>query len=494
MKTNIMRMLLALAVMALMAACTAPPPSILEQQAVEKQSAQVVAAAMATIQAQTASDVPEATAEPVMAEEPAGEPNVSYTLVTGGEVGGLVFVGQGGDIDGVVNPTLNANPGDIVQITLINKDGIMHDLAIDEFSVMTPVVDQMDQEVTVKFTAVDAVAYVYYCSQPGHRQAGMFGTLQVGEPVVVEVATGEDIIHNPADIPAPIGARGPETVRVDLVAKEVTGQLADGTTYDYYTFNGSIPGPMIRVREGDTIELHLSNDAASGFAHSIDLHAVTGPGGGAVYTQTNPGEETMFTFKALKAGLYVYHCATPSVAHHISSGMYGMILVEPEGGLAPVDEEFYVMQGELYTQEAYGTQGHLTFDEQKLLNETPEYFVFNGAAAGLTTEENALHAKVGDTVRIFFGVGGPNFVSSFHVIGEIFDRVYPFASFASPPLEDVQTVIVPTGGATMVEFTVEVPGRYILVDHSLSRLERGLVAFLFVEGDENPDIYKGPEN
>jgi nitrite reductase (NO-forming) len=227
--------------------------------------------------------------------------------------------------------------------------------------------------------------------------------------------------------------------------------------------------------------------------HSIDLHAVTGPGGGAVYTQTNPGEETSFTFQALNVGLFVYHCATPSVAHHIANGMYGLILVEPEGGLPPVDREFYVMQGEIYTVQPFGTLGHLDFSEEKLLAETPEYYVFNGAAGALTRDENALRANVGETVRIFFGVGGPNKISSFHVIGEIFDRVYDQASLTSPPLTDVQTTLVPPGGATMVEFTLQVPGRYILVDHALSRLERGLAGYLYVEGDENPDIFSGQE-
>ncbi|HLV35005.1 MAG TPA: multicopper oxidase domain-containing protein, partial [Spirillospora sp.] len=188
---------------------------------------------------------------------------------------------------------------------------------------------------------------------------------------------------------------------------------------------------------------------------------------------------------------YVYHCATPSVAHHITSGMYGLILVEPEGGLPPVDREFYVMQGELYTVQPYGTAGHLDFSYQKMLDERAEYFVFNGAAGALTQDEYALRAKVGETVRIFFGVGGPNATSSFHVIGEIFDRVYDQASFTSPPLTDVQTALVPPGGATMVEFTLDVPGNYVLVDHALSRMERGLAGYLIVEGVDSPDIFYG---
>jgi nitrite reductase (NO-forming) len=276
---------------------------------------------------------------------------------------------------------------------------------------------------------------------------------------------------------------------VEMTAMEVDGILADGTTYRYMTFDGTVPGPMLRMRVGDTMELHIHNAMQSTLPHSIDLHAVTGPGGGAVFTQTLAGETSAFTFRALQPGLYVYHCATPSVAHHITSGMYGLILVEPVGGLPPVDREFYVMQGEIYTAQPMGTKGHLDFDYQAMLDERPQYFVFNGSANALATDEYALRANVGETVRIFFGVGGPNFISSFHVIGEIFDRVYNLASLTSDPLLDVQTTLVPPGGAVMVEFRLDVPGRYILVDHALSRLERGLAGYLYAEGADAPDIF-----
>src|SRR5574341_376652 len=200
-------------------------------------------------------------------------PTVEFTLMTSSGHDGLAFMGVGGDIDGVANPTLAVNPGDVVQITLINGDGIMHDLTIDEFGVSTGTLDTQDAEATITFVAEEEGLYVYYCAVPGHRQAGMFGTLQVGQPP--EPATGESIVHNPADLPASVGSRGPETVRVDLAVREVEGQLADGTTYTYFTYNGTIPGPFIRVRQGDTVEVPLSNDTSSEFAHSIDLHAVT---------------------------------------------------------------------------------------------------------------------------------------------------------------------------------------------------------------------------
>ena len=297
-----------------------------------------------------------------------------------------------------------------------------------------------------------------------------------------------DIVRDPADLPAPIGARGPQTVKIHFDTTEVTGQLDDGTTYRYWTFNNKVPGPFVRVRVGDTVEVTLKNADDSVMMHNIDFHAVTGPGGGAAATMAAPGETKGFTFKALNPGLYVYHCATPTVAQHIANGMYGLILVEPEGGLSKVDREYYVMQGEIYTEQVNGTKGELTESLDKLLAETPEYMVFNGAADGLS--KKPLTAKTGETVRVYFGVGGPNKTSSFHVIGEIFDKAYPLASITSAPMTDVQTITVPPGGAAVTDFKVDVPGKYILVDHALSRLEKGLKGILQVSGEQQAEIFK----
>ena len=298
-----------------------------------------------------------------------------------------------------------------------------------------------------------------------------------------------DVVRAPTDLPPPLAQRGPEQIRIDMKTIEVTGQLDDGTAYHYWTFDGKVPGPFVRVRVGDTVEVHLKNADDSALMHNVDFHAVTGPGGGGVATQAAPGEEKGFIFKPLNPGLYVYHCATPPVAQHISAGMYGLILVEPEGGLPKVDREFYVMQGELYTEETIGTKGELTESYDKLIGERPEFYLFNGAVGALVNQQ-PLQAKVGETVRIYFGVGGPNATSSFHVIGEIFDKVYPFADMTSQPLTNVQTITVPPGGAAAVEFKLDVPGKYILVDHALSRLEKGLVGILNVEGPANPEVFK----
>lgn len=300
------------------------------------------------------------------------------------------------------------------------------------------------------------------------------------------------VLVAPPAVPPPIGRRHAAKVIVNLEVREVTKRLADGVEYNIWTFGGDIPGRFIRVRVGDVVELHLNNHPTSRMPHNIDLHAVTGPGGGAASTFTAPGHSSQFTFTALNPGLYVYHCATAPVPMHISNGMYGLILVEPAEGLPMVDREFYVMQGDFYTQGATGEPGLQYFDNTKANDERPTYVVFNGSVGALVGD-NALTAKVGETVRIFFGAGGPNLTSSFHIIGEIFDRLYPEGG-TKHVQENVQTTLVPAGGATIVDFKVEVPGTFILVDHSLTRaFNKGALGMLKVTGKETPVIYSGKE-
>lgn len=298
----------------------------------------------------------------------------------------------------------------------------------------------------------------------------------------------DDIARNPADVPPAIERTGTSTVDIELTAKEVIGEMADGVSVNYWTFNGTVPGPMLRVREGDTVNLTLKNASEDLHLHNIDLHAVTGPGGGAAVSNVLPGEEKTFSFKALNPGLYIYHCAADNVANHMAHGMYGLILVEPEGGLPPVDKEFYVVQGEFYTAAPMGRKGLQIIDTAKMLNGEPEYVVFNGRTGGLNGK---MEAEVGDRVRLYVGNGGVNFISSFHVIGEIFDTVYPEAAMGSEPFQNVQSTIVPAGGATIVEFDVEVPGDYVLVDHALARIDRGAWGVLKVSGEENHEIFDG---
>lgn len=298
----------------------------------------------------------------------------------------------------------------------------------------------------------------------------------------------ENIARDPNDVPPPITRTVPELVKVELTTKEVIAEMAPGVFINYWTFDGQVPGPFIRVREGDTVELTLHNDPTSLHNHNIDLHAVTGPGGGAVSTMVAPGESATVTFKVLHPGLFVYHCATPNVANHMTHGMYGLILVEPAEGLPAVDHEYYVMQGEFYAVGGMGRKGIQLFDAEAMLAGQPTYMVFNGKINGLM---DRMQMQTGETARIYMGNGGVNLVSSFHVIGEVFDRVFPEGSITSEPHTDVQTTLVPAGGATVVEFDTQVPGNYILVDHALSRVDRGLWGVLKVSGEENKEIYDG---
>jgi len=296
------------------------------------------------------------------------------------------------------------------------------------------------------------------------------------------------LTHAP-DVPPPITRDRPTRVVVNLETQELVGRLADGVEYTFWTFGGEVPGRFIRVREGDVVEFHLNNRPDSRVPHNIDLHAVTGPGGGAAASFVAPGQTATFVFTALNPGLYVYHCATAPVGMHIANGMYGLILVEPEGGFPPVDHEYYVMQGEIYTTGGYGEEGLQNFSMEKALAESPDYVVFNGSVGSLVGD-NALKAQVGERIRLFVGNGGPNLVSSFHVIGEIFDLVYHEAG--STVSENVQTTLVPAGGAAIVEFEVQVPGNFLLVDHAIFRaFNKGALGMLTVAGPEVSLVYSG---
>lgn len=293
----------------------------------------------------------------------------------------------------------------------------------------------------------------------------------------------------PPHVPRPVGNRAATKLIVEMEVVEQEMELTDGTSYIYWTFDGSVPGSFIRTRVGDEVEFHLKNHPNNKLPHNIDLHAVNGPGGGAESSFIAPGQQATFTFKTLNPGLFVYHCATAPVGMHVANGMYGLILVEPEGGLEPVDKEFYIMQGEFYTEGDTGAPGLQPFSMTKAVEEDADYVVFNGHMGALTGE-NAINAEVGETVRLFVGNGGPNLVSSFHVIGEIFDRV--FVEGGSMVNENVSTTLIPAGGAAIVEFKVDVPGDLVLVDHSLFRaFNKGALGILQVQGEENPKIFGG---
>ena len=398
-------------------------------------------------------------------------------------------------------PTLRLDPGQHVHLSLQNRGVIQHNLHVEGSSATL----QADPGTTAQgdFSFDRPGTYEFFCSIPGHKEAGMTGKLIVGNAtaghtehtaeahppttaVVQPLPEGVTRLPQPQVAP-PIERRETAVVKVDLETREVTALLADGVAYRFWTFNGTVPGPMIRVRQGDTVELTLNNSPGTSLTHSINLHAVNGPGGGSVDTQVVPGQASTIRFQALHPGVYVYHCMTPMVGQHVANGMYGMIVVEPPDGLPKVDREFYLMQGDFYLQGERGQQGLREFSLDKLFQEDPEYVVFNGSVGSLTGER-ALRARVGETVRFFFGVGGPNKDSAFHVVGESFDRLYPEGARES--LTDVQTTLVPPGGATMAEMKLSVPGHYMVEDHHITRLEKGAMANFEVEGDSNPAVFE----
>ncbi|MCQ9326627.1 copper-containing nitrite reductase [Neisseria dentiae] len=304
-----------------------------------------------------------------------------------------------------------------------------------------------------------------------------------------ELPVIDAVLTSAPEVPPPVNRDYPAKVVVKMEVIEKVMPMADGVDYKYWTFGGDVPGKFIRVREGDTVEVQFSNHPSSTVPHNVDFHAATGPGGGAEATFTAPGHTSTFSFKALQPGLYIYHCATAPVGMHIANGMYGLILVEPKEGLPKVDKEFYVVQGDFYTKGKYGETGLQPFDMEKAIKEQPDYVVFNGHV-GAIAGDKALKAKVGETVRLYVGNGGPNLVSSFHVIGEIFDKVY--VEGGKLINENIQTTLVPAGGAAIVDFKLDVPGSFTLVDHSIFRaFNKGALGQLKVEGPENKEIYSG---
>jgi nitrite reductase (NO-forming) len=309
---------------------------------------------------------------------------------------------------------------------------------------------------------------------------------QQSKPTVDRVAA------DPTDIPGPVDRDSPTTVEVTLRPEEVRAEVEDGVTFDYMTYNGTVPGPFIRVRQGDTVDLTFENPASNSMPHNVDFHAAAGPGGGAEATMTAPGETARLRFKATYPGAFIYHCAVPNLDMHISAGMFGIILVEPEAGLPEVDREIYLGQHELYTKGTAGQEGHHKFDFASMRREDPTYVVMNGEKYAATPGNHGPAATVetGETVRVFFVTGGPNLTSSFHPIGNVWEELWAEGALSSEPERHVQTKPVAPGSTTIATMGFPVPGNFKLVDHALSRVARkGCLAVVTAEGEERPEIF-----
>jgi len=312
-------------------------------------------------------------------------------------------------------------------------------------------------------------------------------------PQQTEPALDTDrVAADPTDIPEPIDRDEPAEVDVTLRPKEVTAEVEDGVTFTYMTYNGQVPGPMIRVRQGDTINLTFENPEENDLPHNVDFHACYGPGGGAEATMTAPGETAHLKFQATYPGAFIYHCAVPNMDMHISAGMFGMILVEPKEGLPEVDQELYIGQHELYTDAEAGEEGHHGFDMQAMADEDPTYVVMNGEAYAMTPDGygHAAEAETGDTARVFMVTGGPNVTSNFHPIGNVWAELWAEGALASDPERYVQTKPVAPGSCAVATMDFRVPGTVKLVDHALSRVaRRGCMATVGVGGEEDPEVF-----
>ncbi|RIK55832.1 MAG: nitrite reductase, copper-containing [Chloroflexi bacterium] len=299
------------------------------------------------------------------------------------------------------------------------------------------------------------------------------------------------VAADPAALPGPVDWTEPQHHKITLDVVEVVAEIEPGVTFSYMTFGGRIPGPMIRVRQGDTVEITLNNLPDNLMPHNVDLHAVYGPGGGAEATFVVAGQSNGMLFKALYPGAFMYHCAVPTLDHHISSGMFGMIVVEPPEGLPPVNREFYLGQHELYTDQAAGVPGHHNFDFAAMQREQPTYVLLNGEKHALTPgRRGAMQAQTGETARIFFVCGGPNLSSNFHPVGSVWSKVWREGAILNTPERYVQTVAVPPGSCLVAEIEFSVPGVVNLVDHALTRVvSKGMLGVIEVAGEPQPDLF-----
>jgi nitrite reductase (NO-forming) len=326
--------------------------------------------------------------------------------------------------------------------------------------------------------------------EPDTSNGGEDGTTDQGLDPARSLDT-DRIAADPRELPDPVDWDSPRAHEVKMTTTEETAEVEPGVTFDYMTFDGRIPGPMVRVRRGDTVTLTLTNEEGNTKPHNIDFHAVYGPGGGADHTTVNPGESATIEFTAMYPGVFVYHCAVPNMDQHISAGMYGAILVEPEEGLPEVDRELYFGQNELYTDGEAGEEGHHAFDFDGMTTEEPTYVCLNGEAYPFTEEGyGPVTVDKGERVRIFYANGGPNHISSWHAIGNVWETFYRDGAIASQPDHYVETAPVVPGSVAIAEIDTPVPGPIKLVDHALSRVVRkGMLGIIEVEGEPEPDIY-----
>jgi nitrite reductase (NO-forming) len=375
-------------------------------------------------------------------------------------------------------------------IEFTNAGAIAHDITPDggEVQIAQP------GETTSFDVVVPEGGLPFICSVPGHEAGGMTGTISVaGTPSSGESHGGpapdtgivEPDPNAPAytlyDPSAPAVLEG-TTHDITLTIEEREMTVAEGFVQRVWTFNGSVPGPVVRVHQGDTIRVHLVNPAASQVDHSIDFHASQVAWNDEMRS-IKPGDELIYEWKADYAGVWMYHCGTAPALHHIANGMYGMVIVEPEGGFKPADHEFAIVQSEWYL----GPQGDITdLAKAAAAAPAPDFVVFNGVANQYV--DDPIKVETGKTVRVFVLDAGPSIDSSFHVVGTIFDTVVKEGIQLTPANDGhygSQAVDLSPAQGAVIEFTTPEDGLYPMVTHAFNFVGRGAIG-LFQAGDGDP--------
>ena len=377
-------------------------------------------------------------------------------------------------------------------ITLKNTGAIPHDLTFADGSTTSAVAGGQSSTVEVD---VPAAGITFICSIPGHAAAGMKGTVTVkggttagaddhGGPLPTANVAADPNAPAPVtyDATAPVLLPTGEVHDIDLVVKETTMTVAPGFVQAVWTFNGIVPGPAIRVTVGDTIRIHLKNPATNKLSHSIDFHASQVAWNDEM-TSIKPGEEKLYEWTADYAGVWMYHCGTAPALHHIANGMFGMVIVEPKGGLPKVDKEFALVQSEWYL----GPQGDITSLEKASVGApAPDFVVFNGVANQY--KDAPLKVGTGERVRIFVLDAGPNIDSSFHIVGTIFDTVTKEGIMLKKGNDGSwgsQAVDLSPAQGAIIEFTTAEDGLYPIVTHAFNFVGRGALG-LVQAGDGDP--------
>jgi len=370
-----------------------------------------------------------------------------------------------------------------------NTGQIPHDFT-PEGGATTKVDPGKDASVEVN---VPAAGLRFTCSVPGHAAAGMSGVIMIkggtsgdshGGPAPDTGAVKADpsapkYTLYPASAPKVLDGT---THDIDLVVQEKLMTVAEGYVQAVWTFNGSVPGPVIRVHLGDTIRIHLKNPITSALSHSVDFHASQVAWNDEMLS-IKPGEEKLYEWKADYAGVWMYHCGTTPALHHIANGMYGMVIVEPTGGFKPVDAEFALVQSEWYI----GPQGQPTdLAKASTGNPAPDFVVFNGVANQY--KDNPLKVPTGGTVRFFILDAGPNIDSSFHIVGTIFNTVTKEGIQllpTNPGHYGSQAVDLSPAQGAIIELTTPEDGLYPIVTHAFNFVGRGALGLLQA-GDGDP--------